>query len=326
VLFRLSLAPDVQAALRAECAASPLPTAAEGNAPLSADALGALDKLPLLDAVLRETLRLDPPVNATERTPTADVVLPLDTPLVDRAGRTLHALPVPKGAVLSIPIFAINTLTDVWGPDAKAWRPARWTDGGLPDAVKSVPGVFGNVMSFIGGAHGCIGYKFSLYECAPPAPRSTRAPLTTAQGKGDAARARVRVRVRAGGPAGGRRAEARDRHAPVLEEPAGRGRAAPAARAARVRGKGAQQECKMLGGVEWNARWPKGILILRTPPRSSTRKHGDEILSVAGRDGPGGRLSVSSSSRPASSLAFANAQPPARAADRQCTSLVQSAQ
>jgi cytochrome P450 len=62
----------------------------------------------------------------------------------------------------------------VWGPDAKAWRPARWTDGGLPEAVKSVPGVFGNVMSFIGGAHGCIGYKFSLYEYRPPPPMRAR--------------------------------------------------------------------------------------------------------------------------------------------------------
>jgi hypothetical protein len=175
VLFRLSLAPAVQAALRAECLSSPLPTAAEGNAPPSASALGALDRLPLLDAVLRETLRLDPPVNATERTPTADVLLPLDTPLFDRAGRTLHALPVPKGAVLSIPIFAINTLADVWGPDAKAWRPARWRDGGLPEAVKSVPGVFGNVMSFIGGAHGQTGgaKRSPVWRLKPETWRST---------------------------------------------------------------------------------------------------------------------------------------------------------
>jgi cytochrome P450 len=30
-----------------------------------------------------------------------------------------------------------------------------------------MPGVFGNILSFIGGAHACIGYRFSLYECVP---------------------------------------------------------------------------------------------------------------------------------------------------------------
>jgi cytochrome P450 len=28
-----------------------------------------------------------------------------------------------------------------------------------------MPGVWGNVLSFLGGSHACIGYKFSLYEC-----------------------------------------------------------------------------------------------------------------------------------------------------------------
>jgi cytochrome P450 len=27
-----------------------------------------------------------------------------------------------------------------------------------------VPGVWGNTLSFLGGPHACIGYKFSLYE------------------------------------------------------------------------------------------------------------------------------------------------------------------
>jgi cytochrome P450 len=38
-------------------------------------------------------------------------------------------------------------------------------DGSLPDTIKDVPGVWGNVLSFLGGAHACIGYRFSLYEC-----------------------------------------------------------------------------------------------------------------------------------------------------------------
>jgi hypothetical protein len=34
----------------------------------------------------------------------------------------------------------------------------------VPETVKSVPGVWGNVLSFLGGAHACIGYRFSLLE------------------------------------------------------------------------------------------------------------------------------------------------------------------
>jgi hypothetical protein len=44
-------------------------------------------------------------------------------------------------------------------------RPERWTDGSVGEKTKSMPGVWGNVLSFLGGSHACIGYKFSLYEC-----------------------------------------------------------------------------------------------------------------------------------------------------------------
>jgi hypothetical protein len=34
----------------------------------------------------------------------------------------------------------------------------------LPDDVKNVPGVWGNMMSFYGGPHACIGFRFALLE------------------------------------------------------------------------------------------------------------------------------------------------------------------
>jgi hypothetical protein len=54
--------------------------------------------------------------------------------------------------------------------DERCCSPHRWIDQPLPDAAKAVPGVFSHLLSFLGGAHACIGYKFSLYECAPPSP------------------------------------------------------------------------------------------------------------------------------------------------------------
>lgn len=43
-----------------------------------------------------------------------------------------------------------------------SFRPERWDN--LPAAVSSIPGVWGNLLTFLGGARACIGYRFSLVE------------------------------------------------------------------------------------------------------------------------------------------------------------------
>ena len=35
----------------------------------------------------------------------------------------------------------------------------------MPVAAKSIPGVWGHIMTFLGGSRGCIGYRFALFEC-----------------------------------------------------------------------------------------------------------------------------------------------------------------
>ena len=42
------------------------------------------------------------------------------------------------------------------------YRPERWE--AIPEAVKAIPGVFGNLMTFITGTHACIGYRFAVTE------------------------------------------------------------------------------------------------------------------------------------------------------------------
>ncbi|KAG9090367.1 hypothetical protein FS749_000613, partial [Ceratobasidium sp. UAMH 11750] len=51
---------------------------------------------------------------------------------------------------------------DVWGEDAWEFRPERWDN--LSPMVKDMPGVYGNLMTFIHGHHACIGYRFALVE------------------------------------------------------------------------------------------------------------------------------------------------------------------
>lgn len=55
--------------------------------------MAALDKLPLLDAVVRETLRLHAPVAETFRVATKDDVIPTSLPYVDAEGVEHSSIP-----------------------------------------------------------------------------------------------------------------------------------------------------------------------------------------------------------------------------------------
>ena len=51
-----------------------------------------LNALPYLDMVVRETLRVYPPVPSSVRVPTKDDVIPLGTPFTDRSGEVLDSV------------------------------------------------------------------------------------------------------------------------------------------------------------------------------------------------------------------------------------------
>jgi cytochrome P450 len=121
-MYALAQRPDIQARLRDELRAFPLPTAPVGNSPLNPEALAALDKLPLLDAVVRESLRLYAPLPTTIRTATVDSVLPLATPYLDRHGVSHAELRVSKNDPIIIPILLLNRSKELWGPDAHEWK------------------------------------------------------------------------------------------------------------------------------------------------------------------------------------------------------------
>ena len=88
-----------------------------------------------------------------------------------------------KGDNLLVPIYAMNTDKDVWGGDALEFkyaldlepllleihpdssytnRPERWESP--PETASEHPGVWSNIMSFLGGTRACIGYQFTLLE------------------------------------------------------------------------------------------------------------------------------------------------------------------
>ncbi|CCM06150.1 uncharacterized protein FIBRA_09623 [Fibroporia radiculosa] len=124
-----------------------------------------LDQLPFLDSVCRETLRVYPPVFQVFREAISDTVLQLSEPIVGTDGKLIHEIPITKGMKVVVGILGCNLSKSLWGEDAREWKPERWLSP-LPSAVtkNTIPGVYANLMSFLGGKRGCIGFKFSEME------------------------------------------------------------------------------------------------------------------------------------------------------------------
>ncbi|KAF8881924.1 cytochrome P450 [Gymnopilus junonius] len=121
-----------------------------------------LNSLPYLDAVVRETLRIHAPVVMTGRIAVQDDILPLGEPIRDVHGNLLDSIKIKKGQSVMIPVTAINRSKAIWGEDAKEFKPERWQH--VPEAAGGIPGVWGNLMTFLGGPRACIGYRFSLVD------------------------------------------------------------------------------------------------------------------------------------------------------------------
>ncbi|KAJ7087980.1 cytochrome P450 [Mycena belliarum] len=151
-LHALSMNPGVQKKLREE-----LQTMSTDN-----PTMDELNSLPYLELVLRETMRIHAPVVYLSRMAMQDDVLPLAKPYIDQNGQAHESLPIPKGLMMHIPILALNTDKEIWGPDANEFRPERWEK--IPDAAGDIPGVWANLFTFFAGPHNCIGFRFSLVE------------------------------------------------------------------------------------------------------------------------------------------------------------------
>ncbi|CAL1709425.1 unnamed protein product [Somion occarium] len=151
-LYALTQAPEVQQKLREELLSVPTET----------PTIDELNSLSYLEIVVRETLRLYAPVPTIVRQAMKDDVIPVGEPYTDRFGEVRDEIRIRKGDVIMVPILAMNRSTKLWGSDAHQFKPERWEKP--PECVTNIPGVWGHLMTFLGGPRACIGYRFSLVE------------------------------------------------------------------------------------------------------------------------------------------------------------------
>ncbi|KAF5360341.1 hypothetical protein D9756_005086 [Leucocoprinus leucothites] len=124
-----------------------------------------ITSLPFLDAVVRETLRLHPPLGIAIRTARKDMVLPFSKPIKTTTGASISEIIVPNGTTLFASFYGANANPDIWGDDAHEWKPERWLKP-IPEKVAAshIPTIYSNLMTFLGGSRACIGFKFAQLE------------------------------------------------------------------------------------------------------------------------------------------------------------------
>lgn len=139
-LYLLSLHPEIQDRLREECK-----KLVGDRTTMDAD---LLDKLPYLNAVCNEMLRLYPPVPVTARQA--------------QVNTEVKGVYIPRGTLSIVSLWSLGRLPSLWGEDAAEFRPERWLKG--ENAATGGARDSHAFSTFLHGPKSCIGQTFARSE------------------------------------------------------------------------------------------------------------------------------------------------------------------
>ncbi len=137
-LYELTRHPEERARARAAARALRDAGGLADFAKLNADAV--------LDALLREGLRVHPPVAVFQRRVKLE------------AGTALGGYEMPAGTAMLISCYHLHLDAKHWGSDAKSFRPARWANG----VAAANPYGSGHFFPFGRGERACLGEHFAM--------------------------------------------------------------------------------------------------------------------------------------------------------------------
>jgi cytochrome P450 len=106
-------------------------------------------KLPYLQAVIREGLRMYPPVTG------------LGSKQVPKGGDFINGQYVPEGTQVGTNYFGLMRSKDIWGNDADVFRPERWLEAN-DSQLKIMNGVVD--LAFGYGKYSCLGKPIAMME------------------------------------------------------------------------------------------------------------------------------------------------------------------
>lgn len=106
--------------------------------------LTKLDELPVLGRVVKEVIRLHPPLQNTVRRTACEVCI--------------DGYKIPAGVTLRIPIVALQNLKKYWGEDANTFNPDRFL------ALENDENTKWLWSAFWFGSHSCVGQRFAMLE------------------------------------------------------------------------------------------------------------------------------------------------------------------
>ncbi|KAI0466204.1 cytochrome P450 [Xylaria cf. heliscus] len=115
----------------------------------SVDIASTLERLPYLNGVINETLRLYPTVPLTQRSAIRDT--------------QIGQYRIPKGANIIVSIWAMNRSPSVWGSDSTKFRPDRWITNNKPNHTGGADSNY-QFLTFLHRPRSCIGQGFARAE------------------------------------------------------------------------------------------------------------------------------------------------------------------